>query len=268
MRLADVTGVGRGIDPRYPTNLGIAVLTVAVGVGAFAWRLLVGDPVSDAVGTAARGAAALFLGWALAREIDPVGELAAFLGAGLAAAAVLVGDGRMVVVAGVQLLVALRVANRSTGRGARTLDTFVMIALTGWCALAGVPVLGLVAAAAFGIDAVLDRQRRARNAVGAGCCVALAIFGWILTFSVPAVTSRWTMVIAGAAAIGFVLRVRPRAAARIVTDAGDATLDPRRVAAAQALAVAVVAWGIAAEQLGTFAPLAAAVVGSAVGPRR
>ena len=71
MKMSDVTALGRLPDPRYPTNRAIAVLALVVAIAAAIWRILSGvAPLESALWGIGAGFA-LFLTWALGRELDP-----------------------------------------------------------------------------------------------------------------------------------------------------------------------------------------------------
>ncbi|MGC9372019.1 MAG: hypothetical protein ACP5DY_01735 [Thermovirgaceae bacterium] len=67
--------LGRKLDPRYKTNLWIAVASVAVVVSAW--------PATGSFASGLGLGAGFFLCWALAREVDPLNDLSAFVSAAL-----------------------------------------------------------------------------------------------------------------------------------------------------------------------------------------
>jgi MFS family permease len=157
------TSISRTIDPTYPTNIAISVLTLIAGVVAGAITLLGGDPLGDAVLAGFYLGAAAFIPWALAREIDPDHDgsafLAAFLGiAGAALAGVLDYPPDLFALAA--LLILARIVNRVVGPPARMTDGLLALALTGIVIWRGGWLFGAVAGAAFALDALLVQPNR------------------------------------------------------------------------------------------------------------
>ena len=64
--------IGRSVNLRVPTNLAIAVLTLATFIlGMVTTVLMRKDPLFASVITSLAWAGVVFFSWALARELDP-----------------------------------------------------------------------------------------------------------------------------------------------------------------------------------------------------
>lgn len=132
----------RTVEPRLPTHrfaLGAAVAGSLVRLGLASRE---SDTLMEALGPAFNTGVAVFLAWAIAREVDPdeprTANLAALLGLGVVFAA-----GRADLLALVALLLAGRIAIRITGLPPTLLDCFVLLpvlaffsgrSLAGWAA--------------------------------------------------------------------------------------------------------------------------------------
>lgn len=145
MDIRTLSGLGRPLDFAYPTNRWIAGITVVVFLAA--WGLIgVGtEQWAAASADALRLALAVFLAWAVCRELDPDRDRSALAAAVLCAAALSI----LPLAAGAQeawspgiaecfvLLLALRVLNRTTGAPATLADAAGLLALGVWLAVAG-----------------------------------------------------------------------------------------------------------------------------------
>lgn len=214
MTIGNFTGIGRAVDPRYPTNLAIILLMLAVAAGC-------GVAAADA-GAGARAALDVFFAWALCRELDPDHDLSAFLAAalvllGLAAAAP----------ASVHLfwlLLVVRVVNRTTGLSATLIDSALVVFLgvrSGY---------GLFTALAFALDALL-RHGRKRQWLFAAAALLLS----------PWQSLRWAqtdLVVPLCLALLFLPVVHASARLASLDDASAQPVDPARVRCGQLLALA------------------------------
>lgn len=226
MTLSDLTSLARAVDPRYPTNAAILVLMA----GAFFLAPSLTDPTGDAAQVGLAAAIAVFFAWAIARELDPDQELAAFGAVALVVALLLLKSAESLASASLfWLLLAMRVANRSTGRPATLVDSLVLLALAyltrDWVAQ------GLTALA-FAFDAVLCSPHRRHGAFAA--LAAVLCVSSVLSQAPDLVASR------GTAAFGllpFAAVIRGTRHLSTRADAGGGLLDPPRVHAGQTLAL-------------------------------
>jgi len=158
-RLYRITSIARPLEWKYPTNRAVILL---MPVGALIMAIagfLQGHDWMQIAGAALTGAVAVFGSWALARELAPDDNAAAFISMFLAFATL-----RFDIPSLLFLFTALfmvRMVNRSTGLPARYLDSFVVLGLTFWSAWEmETPGLCLVGALAFVLDGQLrDGQR-------------------------------------------------------------------------------------------------------------
>jgi hypothetical protein len=260
-----IAGIGRAIDLRYPTNRAIALIALAVTAGGALIRLLGGALLGAAGSWGLSAGLTVFFGWALGRELDPDHDRSAFVGAALALAGVVAwGLGGLGVA--FWLLLVMRVVNRTTGRPATVLDTLGVVTLGAWQTYAGWWGIGALTVLALLLDwrlpPGLGRQGLLAGLALVAGAVALALgegagggLAWPAGGLALALAALFAPVYGGAGRLASV---------------GDATgepLDPVRVRAAQAVALAAAilgALGAGADGLLAFMPLWAAAVGAAV----
>jgi hypothetical protein len=266
MKMSDVTACGRPVDPTYPTNLAIVLLSMIVTIAATVWRLVTissGSLVESALWGVGAGIA-VFLTWALSRELDPDHDLAAFVGVGLAIIALLFLEVPALLVF-VWILLALRIVNRSVGLRARPLDTLAVLGLGAWLTWQGDWIVGLMTTIAFLLDGLLRPPFRTHlfvSGLAFAGLVILAVFRGGMAMEGGA-----TLPVAIASVVMAALFLVVIATSREIRSVGDMTgepLVPRRVRAAQFLALAIAllfaAWH-GASGLEAHFPLWAAMVG-------
>lgn len=238
MRLSDFTGLGRAIDPHYPTNRAIALI---VGAVVLAWTMATAD-----IGQGLRAGLDVFFAWALCRELDPDHDLSAFL----AAALVLAGLASSGASTGALfwLLLVVRVVNRTTGLSANLVDAALVSYLgvtSGW---------GVVTATAFALDALLFQGRKRQWLFATAALVASFWYPLILApFSAPPLLLALSL---GALFLPCVTSGRLTS----VDDTTGAPLNPWRVRWAQLLALEVGTLG----GLQPFLPLWAAIAAASL----
>ncbi len=178
-RLYRVTSIGRPLDPSYRTNLAVLVLMPVAALVAAVAAAIRGDGLGAIAAQALVGPTAAFGAWALARELAPDDNPAAFVSMALAFAASLT-------VASPSLLLLfatlgmVRIVNRTVGPPARLTDSLVVLGLilaTAWITRS--PVLPVVGAVAFALDASLEDGTRRQLAFAVlalvGAAVALGV---------------------------------------------------------------------------------------------
>lgn len=265
MEVTRFSSIGRPVDPDWPTNRAIVWVTALVTLGYAVIELLLGHAVLASLIAGVLAGLAVFLAWALGRELDPDRDVAAFAGAALALAArALLGPPSLVAV--VLVLLALRVVNRTVGPPARITDTLAILAIAAWVAWgAGDWLVLLALALAFFLDAALRSPYRL-HVVAGGAALALAgvafergggagLFpgGSVLTLVAFALLLPFSRVMSASRS--------PSA----VTDVGGRPLSAERVRAAQALGLLLVVAAIALEGragLARLSPLWAAAAGA------
>jgi len=264
MNLNRWTSIGRPVDPKWPTNRAIVILALVSAAGvAVARTALARQPLPESSLDGLVAGAAVFLAWALARELDPDHDLAAFVGALLAVPAVLLtGMPRFASV--LLLLLALRIVNRTVGPVARPLDTIALLGLAGWVAWSGDWVGCFVLFLALLLDGTLEVPHRPHLAAAGA---ALALTGVAATRSgFPPLVSgaSWITISALVLLLPFLRVMRESGAPRTLTDVGATPLRGRRVRSAQALGLLSVVLAVALEGetgLAAVSPAWAAVAG-------
>ena len=264
MKMSDVTSLGRLPDPRYPTNRTIMALGLAVGAAGAIFQWLRGTALLDAVNWGIGAGFAVFLAWALGRELDPDHDLSAFVAAGLALVAVLLAEAPPLMLI-LWLLLVLRLVNRTVGLPAKPLDSLGVLGLGAWLTWQGDWIAGLVTAGAFLLDGLLSTPLRYHLFISGMALVAtllLTIFQGGLASGIGPTTA---VAISSLAMAGLFLVVI--ANSRELQSVGDATgrpLHPRRVQAAQILALAtglLFAWWAGVAGVHAMLPLWAAMLG-------
>lgn len=265
MKLTDVTSLGRTpVDPSYPTNLAIAALTMVVTVGATAFRLVQGTALSESALGGVSVGLVVFMTWALGRELDPAHDLSAFAGTGLVLIALLVFDPPSLMVV-VWLLLVLRLVNRTTGLPAKPLDSIAVLGLGTWLIWQGHWPIGLLTAVAFLLDGLLSPPLR-RHLVASGLAFAITVVVSIYhSDMVIELEATLPVVLVSAVAGGlFAVAIASSTTVHAVGDATREPLNPRRVQATQALALAtalLLAWWGGASGVVALLPLWAALFG-------
>jgi hypothetical protein len=265
MKLADFTALGRNpLDPGYPTNLAIAALTVVVAIAGAVWRLISGVALLESALWGIGAGLVMFLTWALGRELDPDHDLSAFVGAGLVLIALLLAGAPSLLLI-LWVLLVLRIVNRTVGLPAKPLDSVGFLGLSAWLTWQGYWMTGLVTAVAFLLDGLLSpplRRSLFLSGLVSVITVVLSIFhgGMAMESGSTMFVVVFSIVVAG-------LFLPVIATTRKVEAVGDATgevLNPRRVQAAQALALLIAllfAWWAGVSGLITLLPLWAAMIG-------
>jgi hypothetical protein len=265
MKLTDFTALGRvPVDPSYPTTWAIAALALVVAIAGTIVHLLTGAALLESVLWGIGAGFVPFLTWALGRELDPDHDLSAFVGAGLVLIAFLLPDMPSLILI-LWLLLVLRIVNRTVGLPAKPWDSLGVLGLGAWLAWQGYWLIGLMTAVAFLLDGLLSQPLRYHLFVSGlvfVITVAIAIFrGEMAMESGPTIP----VVISSVVMVGLFTIVI--ATARKVEAVGDATgesLNPRRVQAAQVLALLtglLFAWWAGASGMMAMLPLWAAMVG-------
>jgi hypothetical protein len=175
-RIYQYTSIGRPLDPAYATNRAVLrLLPLAAVVGAvIAWFNGAGLP--QALQQAAVYALILFGAWALARELDPDDNPAAFISAtcGMLVAVFVNSPGVLIVFVTLGLV---RIVNRSTGLAARKTDSVILMLLSIVVIYATEsPLFGAAAALAFILDGTLQDPLRRQWVFGLVCLGATIVY--------------------------------------------------------------------------------------------
>jgi hypothetical protein len=168
------TALARPLDPAVPTNRAVIILIPLAALlgGGIGWHRH-GDALSI-LQEAVLFALVLFGAWALARELDPDDNPAAFISltCGMLVAGFMADPGVLIVFVTLGLV---RIVNRSTGLMASKADSIVLTMLTIVVIYAtGSPLYGAVAALAFMLDGSL-REPLARQWLFGLLCLGASI---------------------------------------------------------------------------------------------
>lgn len=196
------TSIARPVDPAYPTNRALLFVLPALALvsAGIAWLTEIGD---SPAGAAFSSLLVAFASWALTRELAPDDDAAAFLALAIAWPAALLLGADSVLLVFVALFL-IRIVNRSTGLACRPFDTISVLGLSIFASYSlEQPLLLLVAAVAFGLDAWLRDGHRLHYAAAAVCAGAFAwfAFGRLSTNLAPAADWLWFAAIAAACGV-------------------------------------------------------------------
>lgn len=258
------TSLARPLELGRTTNRLIAALAVAGLVGGSVHGWLSGGEAIRALTDGGSLALTIFLSWALARELDPDGEAAAFIAVGLSVAAWL-SLGRVDLWALGIALGACRMVARTTGPPAAFGDALIVFAATGVLAIVGGRwSLAAVAAMAFALDALLVDGKRSRlvfAVLALGSVGAAVAWSRAATLSAPA-----HPVVLGVVAVAGVVGVLSLPPPMSPADNGEHSLHRQRIVGAQLVALTLV--GLAALEPSSSVPatgVIAAIVGTVLG---
>ncbi|MGD2152794.1 MAG: hypothetical protein PVG79_05960 [Gemmatimonadales bacterium] len=252
-RIHTFTSIGRPLDPAYPTNMAVLIVAPLAGIVAGALAGFRGAGIADAAVAGLVGIAVAFGSWALARELAPDDEAAAFVSMVFAYTTFLLfGTPSLLLLFCCLFLV--RVVNRTVGLPARVSDSIFVAAFTvGTMCATRSPLLGAVAALAFALDATLREPLRRQWTFAALCLAGAGL--WVAAFGTgwPARTAPAgsQMLPIGIASVVFLLSYRRT---RHVQSAGDATgavLSSARVRAGMLIGLLVPSQALA---IGTTGP--------------
>jgi hypothetical protein len=265
MKLTDFTALGRNpIDPSYPTNLAIAALALIVTIARTIVRLLSGAALLESVLWGIGAGLVLFLTWALGRELDPDHDLSAFVGAGLVLLGFLLPDKPSLLVI-LWLLSVLRIVNRTVGLPAKPLDSLGVLGLGAWLTWQGYWMVGLMTAAAFLLDGLLSLPLR-YHLFAAGLAFVVTVILSIFHGDMAMETGPTMLVVISTVVMAglFLVVIITTRQVKAVGDATGQLLNPKRVQAAQVLALLIAllfAWWAGASGVVIVLPLWAAIVG-------
>ena len=150
----------RPVDWNYPTNRAIILVMLGVFVSGTLLKVIQGEAILIAVGWGFSTGLAVFLAWALTRELDPDHELAAFVSSALTLAGILVWGLNASLLLLFWLIEAVRVLNRSVGLPVQLLDSLMLLGLGGWMVWQGYPEVGVLTAVVFFVDDRLNSHSR------------------------------------------------------------------------------------------------------------
>jgi hypothetical protein len=189
---------------------------VAIGIGFLAGTLTV-------------------LTWALARELDPEHDYAAFVGLLPALIAFfLSGDSALWTM--LLLLMLARVIVRSVGPPALYTDSLVVLVITG-IGVFGFEAwpLGIIAAGGFALDALLVHPQRWQSAFGLAALALTGIYALSTDVGPLSLPTGWHLIIMIIISISFAVLIARTNAVPVTSDQGDERLSVQRVRGAMGL---------------------------------
>jgi hypothetical protein len=227
LRLAEVTTLARALDPKYPTNRAVIVLMALTFVGVAVYALVRGESVGPAALDGLVWAVALFLAWALGRELAPDDQVAAF--AGLCVLVPVWAHGvRPELLPGLALIGLVRIVNRTVGPPATWLDLFAYLGVGGWVVWRGDWEIGVAGGVAFLLDFRLPPRHLKVLPFAVGL-VAITVATWRRerpVFGPPQTDIEW---LAAIVAVAFALVLVTQGPLQSEHDRGGGTCDRRRV---------------------------------------
>jgi hypothetical protein len=234
--MQQLSTVGRPIDFRYKTNRAIFFATCGVILVAAIIRFATGSVLLDGTIWGVKAGIAVFLTWALCRELDPDHDLSAFV-----AAFLLLGSlswiGLPSLVLLFWMLIASRIVNRTTGAAASILDSFILLALATWLTRQfGVAIL-LLTAGTFLLDAWIGprTQRQFAMAVLAiAAAVSTILLQWTAHYGEQSPNS---CLVALAFCVVFTPVFIGASKVKTMDDKSIARLHPLRIQSAQVMAL-------------------------------
>ncbi|MDZ7843306.1 MAG: hypothetical protein U5K99_00660 [Anaerolineales bacterium] len=240
MNQKKISTIGRAVDPAYPTNQAILILTLLGTAAGTGFQLGAGMSLRAAAGWGLGAGLSVFLAWALTRELDPDHEYAAFASAVLAFGAVFFwGLPDLGVIFWSLLLI--RVVNHTTGLSATGLDTLGVIGISSWLSYRGNPGIGVVATLALLGDAVLPGGKKRQSYLAGMNALIVLLTLFLGVGRGVGVEFSWAAMgisLAGAALFGWV--VGDSSSIKSTGDQTGEVLLPARVQGGQLLALVIV----------------------------
>lgn len=176
-KIYKITSIGRPVEPRYPTNKAVLIILPMAGIIAALYSCFVVGEISltHVLSTGLYSMLVAFGSWALARELAPDDNPAAFISMALAYLVYLVVPGGSVLLLFVALALS-RILNRSTGLAPRLSDSVIVTLLVIWASYTlGSPILAAIAALAFILDSRLEGPERNQWPFAVACFSATVI---------------------------------------------------------------------------------------------
>jgi len=154
-----ISGIGRPLSLKYPTNRAIIIIVASVFVLGTSVKLVAGDSFIASIVWAFGAAAALFFAWALARELDPDSNAAAFISAAFMLVALFFA-GLPALLTLFWLLLITRILNRITGVVPKPLDLAGVIILATVLSWQKLWVYGLITALVLYVNSWMDGEKK------------------------------------------------------------------------------------------------------------
>ena len=246
-----VTSIGRPLDKRCATNRAVSRLMPVGGVIAGGVALMRGDAGLQVSWAFVAGVLLVFGAWALARELAPDDNPAAFVSMALAFVVLpLIVPLSFLVLFTTMFLV--RIVNRTVGLPARVTDSLVVTGLVfAVVYLTKSPLFGTVAALAFALDASLENPLRRQWVFGVLCLCGVGVSLTLLDVEIgaPSFMSAGVAVLLVVITLAYLV---PLLQTRFLESRGDVTGD--RLAVSRVRAGMLIALLVALQALSLGEP--------------
>ncbi|WP_305065594.1 hypothetical protein [Methanococcoides sp.] len=159
MNKYEITTLGRKLDLEYPNNRLIIQLATLVTISALVFYLIITKEISSSFVYGIKAGITIFLLWAIAREMDPDHESAAFIPVILTLPHVII-FGLHPIFPLIWFLLLLRLVNRSTGAKAGIIDSLAILSIGAFLTYQLSWVFGTISALGFFLDGRLSSPYR------------------------------------------------------------------------------------------------------------
>lgn len=159
MNKYEITTLGRKLDLEYPNNRLIIQLATLVTISALVFYLIITKEISTSFVYGIKAGITIFLLWAIAREMDPDHESAAFIPVILTLPHVII-FGLHPIFPLIWFLLLLRLVNRSTGAKAGIIDSLAILSIGAFLTYQLSWVFGTISALGFFLDGRLSSPYR------------------------------------------------------------------------------------------------------------
>ncbi|MCM1986131.1 hypothetical protein [Methanococcoides seepicolus] len=159
MNKYEITTLGRKLDLKNPNNRLIIQLATLVTISALVFYLIITKEISSSFVYGIKAGITIFLLWAIAREMDPDHESAAFIPVILTLPHVII-FGLHPIFPLIWFLLLLRLVNRSTGAKAGIIDSLAILSIGAFLTYQLSWVFGTISALGFFLDGRLSSPYR------------------------------------------------------------------------------------------------------------
>ncbi|NPE28775.1 hypothetical protein HNV12_12580 [Methanococcoides sp. SA1] len=159
MNKYEITTLGRKLDLECPNNRLIIQLATLVTILAIVFDLIINKDISASFVYGIKAGITTFLLWAIAREIDPDHESAAFIPVIFTLTHVII-FGLHPIFPLIWFLLVLRLVNRSTGAKAGIIDSLVILSIGAFLTYQLSWIFGMISALGFFLDGKLSSPYR------------------------------------------------------------------------------------------------------------
>lgn len=178
-KYSDISHLTRPVDPHYPTNIAIMILTIAVMAVIFLLRLSSGMEFTQAGLSALIAGGAVFIAWSLARELDPENDMSALVSASLMVIAVLAVNERFNVIPLFYMIPMSRMLVRSVGLPATLIDSIALFLFTAFVGFVGSWIYAMMGATLFLLDSILP-ERNPKQIIFCGLSIAVMVVAFFV----------------------------------------------------------------------------------------